>query len=135
MGSAYTLEAIMNRVLPHCLESLTCINFFQLFIFIYLYFHLRTLSDGSVIFPGVSALMSVGMYNYSFLCHPKGAGYLYQSVIESGLNELYILEDIVTATGTETPVCYSGGLIPVCPRKSRTWGHRSQLTLWYGGLL
>jgi len=44
------------------------------------------------------------------------------------------LINIVAATGTETPACLSRGLILGCPRSSRTWGHRSQLTLWYGGL-
>ena len=39
---------------------------------------------------------------------------------------------VVTATGTE---CIMRGLIPVSPRKSQTWGHRSQLTSWHGGLL
>jgi len=52
-----------QTMLPHCLSSLTCICFFHLFIFIYLYFHLRTLSTGSVIFPGVSVLMSIGKQN------------------------------------------------------------------------
>ena len=53
-----------QTMLPHCLSSLTCICFFHLFIFIYLYFHLRTLSTGSVIFPGVQVLMSIGKQNY-----------------------------------------------------------------------
>ena len=59
---------------------------------------------------------------------------------EQGLQPAISLSDwsisatlnIVTATGTE---CIIRGLIPVCPRKSRTWGYRSRLTLWYGGLL
>ena len=34
--------------------------------------------------------------------------------------------------GTE---CIMRVLILVSPRKNRTWGHHSQLTLWYSGLL
>ena len=36
------------------------------------------------------------------------------------------------ATGTEYIM---RGLILISPQNNRTWGHRSQLTLWYGGLL
>ena len=53
------------------LSWVTHLHFFHLFIFIYLYFHLRMFSDGSVIFPGVSASMSIGMQNLSFLRHPE----------------------------------------------------------------
>ena len=48
------------------------INFFHLFIFIYLYFHLQMFSNSSVISRGVSVSMSTGKQNFNFLCHPKG---------------------------------------------------------------
>ena len=53
----------MNRASPFSGHS-PAFDLKNLFIFIYLCLSLRMLSDGSVIFPGVSASMSIGTQNY-----------------------------------------------------------------------
>jgi len=74
----YRLRCLLAHkitVLPDCFGLFTCISFFiffHLLIFIHLYFHLWMLSNGSVNFVGVLALMSIGTRNFSFLCHPQG---------------------------------------------------------------
>ena len=72
------------------------------------------LSDGSVIFPGVLASMSVSTQNFSFLHHLEGTDLLFQSVSQSVVTESFIFlrSDVrhshVTSLGNATAILEKG---------------------------